>query len=128
MTRTILCERTNEDGSLVVAHNLECVHTAKPPTVQDCNQDMPCAGWFVKYGQCSKKCGGGMKIYLPYIVYELYEVALAYLTFYALFCHKNAPCKYIEARLAKKNSTIALLEHTLFQMRIFVSTQVPTFY
>ena len=45
---------------MVVVRDLECVHTAKPSTVQACNEDMPCAGWFVKYGECSKKCGGGM--------------------------------------------------------------------
>ena len=53
------CKRTNADGSVVKVRDLECSHTVKPSSTDVCNAERPCAGWTVKFGECSKKCGNG---------------------------------------------------------------------
>ena len=66
MTRSMECKRTNEDGAVVIAHDLECTHSVKPATYASCNGDMPCTNWLVKYGECSLKCGGGLSFSIEF--------------------------------------------------------------
>ena len=69
MVQQISCKRTNADGSVVTARDLECT-SAKPSTVEACNIDSPCAQWKIEYTKCSKTCGGGegclMSSAIPY--------------------------------------------------------------
>ena len=53
--------RTNSDGTIVTARDLECT-SVKPSTLGACNIDSPCPEWVVKYTKCSKTCGGGKTV------------------------------------------------------------------
>lgn len=64
MVQQISCKRTNADGSVVTARDLECT-SPKPSTVEACNIDSPCPQWKIEYTTCSKTCGGGEKN--PYV-------------------------------------------------------------
>eukprot|EP00794_Sanderia_malayensis_P011717 gene11717-12938_t len=60
--RNVTCSRTKADGSVIVAHTLECsAMLPSIPQTEACNLKAPCSGWVIKYKPCSKTCGGGNK-------------------------------------------------------------------